>query len=88
MSYDESKRQTNLEKHGIDLAWCESIFDAPMLTREDKRAAYGEERLQSIGWLHGRVVVAIWVDRATGPHFISCRAGEKHEAQRYFKTFF
>ncbi|OGS95934.1 MAG: hypothetical protein A2Y51_00630 [Gallionellales bacterium RIFCSPLOWO2_02_60_31] len=88
MSYDETKRQTNLDKHGIDLALCEQIFDAPMLTREDGRMVYGEQRLQSLGWLNGRVVVMVWVDRATGVHFISCREGEKHETQRYFQAFF
>jgi len=30
----------------------------------------------------------VWVDRATGVHFISCREGEKHETQRYFQAFF
>lgn len=88
MSYDETKRQANLDKHGIDLALCEPIFDAPMLTREDGRMAYGEQRLQSLCWLNGRVVVVVWVDRATGAHFISCREGEKHETQRYSQTFF
>src|SRR5260364_156507 len=36
MAYDEDKRKINLAKHGIDLADCEPIFDAPMLTREDE----------------------------------------------------
>ena len=87
MSYSKTKRKTNLDKHGIDLALCEQIFDAPMLTREDGRIAYGEQRLQSLCWLNGRVVVVVWVDRVTGAHFISCRESEKHETQRYFQAF-
>lgn len=86
MSYDETKRQINLDKHRIDLALCDSIFDAPMITREDGRIAYGEKRLQSLGWLNGRVVVVIWVDRVTGAHFISCREADKHETKHYFQA--
>lgn len=67
-----------------DLAQCESVFDFPMLTIEDNRAAYGEQRLKSLGLLGARVVVLIWTDRALGPHLISCRNGDKHETNRYF----
>lgn len=83
---DDAKRQSNLKKHGIDLTACSAVFDAPMLTEEDRRIAYGETRLRSLGWLHDRVVVLIWVDRPTAPHLISCRYGDKHETQTYFRA--
>lgn len=67
MTYDPSKRRKNQRKHGIDLAECEAAFDAPMLTREDTRQAYGEQRLVSLGWLKRRVVVMVWTDREDGP---------------------
>jgi len=54
---------------------------------KDARAAYGEQRLKSLGWLRGRVVVLVWTERAAGPHLISCRYGDKHETQRYFNAF-
>src|SRR5260364_318396 len=79
MAYDEDKRKINLAKHGIDLADCEPIFDAPMLTREDDRKHYGEQRLVSLGMLNGTVVVLVWTDRHTGVHVISCRKAEKYE---------
>jgi uncharacterized DUF497 family protein len=88
MSYDERKRQDNIEKHGIDLAECERVFDAPFLTDEDDRMDYGEVRLSSVGLLDGRVVRLVWTERASGPHLISCREAEKHDVKRYFKTFF
>lgn len=84
---DEKKRQANIAKHGIDLADCAGVFDAPMLTTEDVREIYGEQRLKSLGWLGGRVVVLVWTDREAGPHLISCRYGDKHETQTYFKAF-
>jgi uncharacterized DUF497 family protein len=60
ITFDPAKRQANTDKHGIDLANCETVFDAPMLTKEDARASYGGElRLQSICWLKTRVVVVV-----------------------------
>ncbi|MCU0753806.1 MAG: BrnT family toxin [Xanthomonadales bacterium] len=66
-TFDDTKRAQNLAKHGIDLADCGSVFDAPMVTIEDVREAYGELRLRSLGWMQGRVVVLIWTDRPAGP---------------------
>ena len=85
ISTDETKRASNLAKHGIDLADCESVFDFPMSTIEDDREAYGEQRLKSLCWLDDRVVVLIWTDRDTGPHLISCRYGDKRETNRYIE---
>ncbi len=87
VTYDETKRQANLDKHGIDLATCGPVFDAPMQSEEDKHITYGEQRLKSLGWLNGRVVVLIWTERENGPHLISCRYGDKHETNHYFKAF-
>ena len=87
VTYDEPKRLANIDKHQIDLADCEVAFDAPMLTKEDAREAYGEQRLQSLCWLNARVVLLVWVDRKDGPHLISCRYGDKNETARYFKEF-
>lgn len=83
MTYDPPKRKKNLRKHAIDLAECEPMFDAPMLTRE----AYGEQRLMSLGWLSGRVVVLVWTDREDGPRMISCREAEPHEQEAYFRAY-
>jgi uncharacterized DUF497 family protein len=63
MPYDPAKRKKNQRKHQIDLAECEAVFDGPMLTREE----YGEQRLVSLGWLKGRVVVLVWTDREDDP---------------------
>jgi uncharacterized DUF497 family protein len=76
MSYDPGKRNKNRLKHAIDLAECETIFDAPMLSREDDSEDYGEQRLVSLGQLNGRIVVLVWTDRDDGPRMISCREAE------------
>lgn len=87
MAYDPAKRRKNRRKHEIDLADCEPVLDGPMLTREDTREKYGEQRLVSLGWLQGRVVVLVWTDREDGPRMISCREAERHEQEAYFREY-
>lgn len=87
MAYDPAKRRKNRRKHEIDLAECEAVFDGPMLTREDTREQYGEERLVSLGWLKDRVVVLVWTDREDGPRLISCREANSHEQEAYFRAY-
>ena len=87
MKYDPAKRQANLDRHNIELAECEAVFDHPMLTREDTRVHYGEQRLVSLGWLQGRVVVLVWTDCEDGPRLISCREATSHEQKTYFRIY-
>jgi uncharacterized DUF497 family protein len=85
LTFDEAKRQSNLAKHGIDMGACASVFDHPMQTMEDDRSSYGEQRLCSLGWLDGTVVLMVWVERER-PHIISCRKATQHETRIYFKN--
>ena len=87
MTYDPPKRRSNKRKHHIDLAECEAVFDAPMLTREDASQVYDEQRLISLGWLQGRVVVLVWTDREDGPRLISCREATAYEQEAYFREY-
>ena len=83
ITWDEAKRQANITKHGIDFVDCEALFDAPLVTREDNREAYGEQRLQSYGLINNTVVFMVWTDREPGPHIISIRRAKRHEQQIY-----
>jgi uncharacterized DUF497 family protein len=85
ITWDETKRQQNVAKHGIDLAYC-VIFDVPMLTVEDKSESYGEKRMQSLGLFYGIVVFMVWVDRPAAAHIISVRKGVKHEERKYWQA--
>lgn len=87
ISYDEDKPLSNIEKHGIDFIGCETIFDQPMLTQEDNRYDYGEQRLQSFGIFNNQVVCLVWVDREV-PHIISIRQADKYETKQFIKTLF
>lgn len=57
-----------------------------MLTVEDTRDAYGEPRLQSLGFWRGRIVFLVWTERASAAHLISCRYANKRETRDYFAT--
>ena len=86
ITWDEDKRRKNIVKHGIDFVGADTIFDQPMLTREDDREHYGEQRLQSLALLEGRVVFVVWTERESGTHIISIRKADKHERKIYFQT--
>ena len=88
ITWDENKRQENLRKHGIDFADLEAVFDYPMLSEEDSDAGYHEIRLNSLGLFRWDVVVMIWTPRADNARIISCRYGDKHETQKYFRNLF
>jgi len=84
-TWDEPKRLRNLEVHGLDFVGCETVFDGPVVTWEDVREAYGEQRINLLGWLNGIVVQMTYTERGDEPHVISIRKAEKHEIRRYAK---
>ena len=84
--WDETKRKRNLKTHGIDLAELGCVFDAPMVTVEDEREKYDEQRLQSLGWYNDRVVFLVWTERDECARVISCRYGDKYETRAYFEA--
>ncbi len=55
--WDENKNTINIQKHGIDFNDAIGIFNHVMLTAEDTREVYGEDRWVSIGWLKALVGV-------------------------------
>ena len=87
MSHDPAKRRKNLRKHAIDLPCCEEAFDHPMITHEDDREEYGEQRLVSIGWVNGKIVVLVWTEREDDPRLISCREAEPYEREAYYREY-
>ena len=84
-TWDETKRESNIKMHGLDFMGCEAVFDCPVVTWDDDREAYGELRINLLGWLHGTVVHLTYTERDDDLHVISLRKAEKHEI-RYFIT--
>ena len=84
-TWDEPKRLRNIKNHGLDFVACEAVFDGPVVTWEDARGAYGEQRINLLGWLDGVVVHMTYTERGDEPHIISLRKAAKHEIRRYAK---
>jgi len=82
--WDERKRKTNLEKHGIDFSaihlfdWeCATIF-------ADQRIDYEEPRMVAYGSIKGRLVVVVYTIRDNeNIRIISMRKANKREVNRY-----
>ncbi len=86
--WDENKNQINIRKHGIDFNDTTDIFNHPMLTLEDTRAAYGEVRWVAIGWLKALVGVVVYTEQIGDTiRIISARKATKREVRRYEQSF-
>jgi uncharacterized DUF497 family protein len=81
--WDENKRKANIADHGVDFAGCDAIFDNPVVGWEDAREVYGEQRINILGWLRGRVMQLTYTDDGEVMRVISLRDAEKHEVRRY-----
>ena len=83
--WDETKRLTNLRKHGIDFTDVPALFDGDILMVEDERLDYGEQRFVTFGLLKGRVIAVVHTERENHIRIISARKATKYEQQTYFK---
>jgi uncharacterized DUF497 family protein len=82
--WDETKRKSNIKKHGIDFVDAPSIFAGDTLTIEDDRYDYGEERFVTFGILEGRVVAVAHTETEELVRIISIRKATKYEEKEYF----
>lgn len=85
-TWDESKRQSNLQKHGLDFADAEKVFNGPLVLFEDKRENYGEQRMIGIGLLDYLVVLMVHVESDDDIRIISMRKADSDETDLYYKN--
>jgi len=85
-TYDEAKRIRNLQVHGFDFIGVGVVFEGNTVTREDRRAAYGELRLQTLGLWRDVVVFVVHTPRGDDDHIISIRKADRHEQRTYWKN--
>jgi uncharacterized protein len=83
--WNEAKRLANLDKHGIDFIDVPEVFDGDIVTVEDDRYSYGEQRFVTFGLLQGRVVAVVHTDRGESIRIISARKATKYEQRTYFE---
>jgi hypothetical protein len=76
--YDETKSQSNLEKHGIDFKEAREIWDAPVL--EIGRAIrQDEERITIVGNFKGDAFTVVYTWRGENIRIISARRAHRTE---------
>lgn len=85
ITFHEPKRNATLEERNLDFADAPTIFAGPTLTMTDDRRDYGEERLQTYGFLKDRLVVVIWTQRQDSRHIISMRYCNDREREQFQK---
>jgi len=83
--WDEAKRLSNIEKHGIDFADVPAMFDGTVVTIADERFDYGENRYITLGLLKYRVIVVAHTDENNVIRIISARKATKNEEKLYFQ---
>ena len=83
-TWHESKRKTNLQKHGLDFSNAQQVFGGPTLTEEDKRDYQGQQRFNTSGLLGVAVVVICHTENEDEIHIISMRKAENHETRKFF----
>jgi uncharacterized DUF497 family protein len=83
--WDETKRQANIAKHGVDFFDAmQVLYDMPAMV-EDGRHNYGERRCLAIGKGAGRVLVVVFTVRGGVFRIISARKANARERSKYAK---
>lgn len=85
--WDESKRQANLSKHGIDFQDVPKIFERPVLEDYDHRHSGPEDRWRAFGVLNGRIVFCVYAWRGEKRRIITARPATRRESMLYFRYF-
>ena len=83
--WDEAKRESNLRKHGIDLADLPPLFDGLTVTVLDDRFDYGEHRFITLGSIRGVVVAVAHTETDDVIRLISARRATRYEEERYLE---
>lgn len=84
--WDESKRLSNLEKHGLDFVDVIEVFQSPHVVVPSTYSGH-EERNPAIGILEGRFVTAIFTIRHEALRIISFRRARYAERKQYQELY-
>ena len=83
LEWDEDKRQDTISRRGLDFADLLDVDLESLRTWPDERQNYGEVRLISYAYLHGRLCTFCWTRRDNRLRIISMRKANERECKRY-----
>ncbi len=81
--WDETKRKTNLSKHGVDFAAVEFFVWEEALVIPDNRKNYGETRFLAFGPIGDRLYCVAFSVRGENIRIISLRKANSREVEIY-----
>ena len=82
--WDEAKRKSNLEKHGLDFNDAHLFYDNPdKCTYQSNRK--GERRLMDLAFavVNGMLLALVYTERGIDVRVISFRAASREEREQY-----
>jgi uncharacterized DUF497 family protein len=82
IEWDETKRQTNIAKHGIDFAVAEGFNWNGAYVVEDVRFDYGETRFVATGNIGNTAYTMVFTPRGRNVRIISLRPASREERKR------
>ena len=80
-AWDEAKRRSNIEKHGIDFRAIAAFEWGSSLSEESIRL--GERRIFTLGYIGARLHAVTHVKRGGNIRIISLRKAHRTEERRY-----
>ena len=81
--WDEAKRQTNRNKHGIDFAALVQFDWTTAQIEPDNRRDYGEDRFIAVGYVKDRLHKLIFTRRNGRVRVISFRKANRREQRKW-----
>ncbi len=88
LEWDEAKRLSNYEKHGLDFADAAVVLSGIGYEIEDARDHYGETRFQYFGFFKGFLVLVIYTPRKERYRIISMRKATPNEEKAVLKYLY
>ena len=85
--WDERKRQTNIEKHGIDFYRAKQIWDGEVLEIPSPQSQHREQRIIAYGLSEGEVIAVVYTWRRRKRRIISVRKARSYEEKNYHSAF-
>jgi len=81
--WDEDKRLSNIEDHGVDFRFAVRVFENPVIEAEDGRSDYGEIRIRALGRVDDDYFVVVYTLRNNNRRLISVWKAGKNGKRRY-----
>jgi len=84
-SWDPDKSEACLADRGFDFGLASRVFEGRTIERIDHRRDYGEVRVQTIGYIEGRLFVVVYTQRGAVKHIISARRAHQEEFDKWLR---